>query len=57
MSRIPIHVSEAVNEAVANLKDRPAQEIKKDMEVWLLDKLMVGRITMMAFIEGIAASP
>ncbi|KAF0714261.1 Aste57867_3976 [Aphanomyces stellatus] len=48
VDRIPEHIADAVNA----MKDRPVADVKKDFEEWALDKLMVGRMTMMAFVEG-----
>ncbi|ETV95337.1 hypothetical protein H310_11231 [Aphanomyces invadans] len=48
VERIPEHVGDAVNA----LKNRPVVDVKRDIEEWALDKLMVGRFTMLAFVEG-----
>ncbi|OQS01515.1 hypothetical protein ACHHYP_00662 [Achlya hypogyna] len=48
VERIPDHVAEAVTD----LRQRPVADVRKDMEAWVIDKLMVGRLTVMGFVQG-----
>ncbi|EQC38855.1 hypothetical protein SDRG_03813 [Saprolegnia diclina VS20] len=51
VERIPEHVADAV----ASLKQRNVVDVKRDMEEWAIDKLLVGRLTVMGFVEGYRA--
>ncbi|KDO29647.1 hypothetical protein SPRG_05599 [Saprolegnia parasitica CBS 223.65] len=48
VERIPEHVADAVS----SLKQRKVVDVKRELEEWVIDKLLVGRLTVMGFVEG-----
>ncbi|OQR80711.1 hypothetical protein THRCLA_23442 [Thraustotheca clavata] len=48
VEKIPQHISEAVQD----LKKKPLGNVRNELEAWIIDKLVVGRETVLAFVQG-----